>query len=702
MVEGRVRRVFTATMNRSRFMPIVCSAALMLTRPTTVESFAQENAPPETAPSAVNKDSSAQFDALLERLRKENPGEYQKVRQLAEKDRSAALRFLRARFADQAPQQNLEPPDKAPAESVTKKTTPAADPLPARMEPFTKIETLRVGEFAIDLCHRKDGAFGLGEIRRGELSIRRADFLVTWQVDGKFPVFERRDGATIRLRNPTATLRFTPETRECAGTTFIGFRMQFNTERGPIVETASWELAGTTRGLSCFDGYRGWHAPPQWMRADAVPMTNPKLMPSLLQGTGFQFEHGNAGALLHFHTSLGDRLQNVSRGEALEFQTTFSGISTVDRFIFVASGDSRINLWSRAYEVVYAELRRALQIPEREPEIFLQWPPFRRKGFRETARQCAAITAQEGFTSAFIDVIWDNADFHGGAKNMNVWDYVVCEGYGGEAGLKELMDECKRSNLRVMAWLPAGHLWSKSSVWESHPDWILLNPRGEKFVNPAGGIWHGALDTGFHDYFRDRVVEVVKRFGIDGLWLDTHLAYAQQMRPADHAARLARMYVDFARAGARQLLVEGDASAIGSYAIAIGDDWEKEWDKVPAPDLYYGAMLAAGSMNPRFYLNHFRRYVAAGAPWIIHWDFLFSAKLGGDDVEAARREVRQVLRDYKRVKDRMTHRFAHVDGSGYTWTNDRDKMKVVWLLKEGQLPDGRKGEAGQVYLIEAK
>jgi len=50
----------------------------------------------------------------------------------------------------------------------------------------------------------------------------------------------------------------------------------------------------------------------------------------------------------------------------------------------------------------------------------------------------------------------------------------------------------------------------------------------------------------------------------------------------------------------------------------------------------------------------------------------------------------------------MTHRFAHVDGSGYTWTNDRDKMKVVWLLKEGQLPDGRKGEAGQVYLIEAK
>lgn len=688
-------------MNRSSFMSL-CSLALILARPAIFESLAQDNALTKAAPSVAGKDASGEFDALLERLRKENPGEHEKVRQLTEKDRAAALRFLRARFADPAAQKNVEPPAKLPAENATKKSKPAADPLPTRAEQFTKTETLRVGEFAIELCRRDDGAFGLGGIRRGDLLIRRADFLVTWQVEGKSPAFERRSGLTIYLRDPAATLTFTPEKHECAGTAFVGFHVQVKAERGPIVETASWELGGTTRGLSYFDGYRGWHGPPQWVRADAVPLTNPKLMPSLLQGTGFQFEHGDAGALLHFHTSLGDRLQNVSRGEALEFQTTFNGATTVDRFIFVASGDSRINLWTRAYEVAYAELRRALRLPAREAEIFLQWPPFSRKGFRETARQCAAITAQEGFTGASIDVIWDNADFHGGAKNMNVWDYVVCEGYGGETGLQALMDECKKNNLRVMAWVPAGHLWSKSPVWENHPDWILLNQRGERFVNPAGGIWHGALDTGFHDYFHDRVMGAVRQFGLDGLWLDTHLSYAQQTRPSDHAARLARMYCDFARAGARQLLVEGDASAIGSYAIAIGDDWEKEWGKVPEPNLYYGATLAAGSMNPRFYLNHFRRYVAAGAPWIINWDFLFSTKLGGDDVEAARREVRQVLRDYKRVKDRMTHRFVHADGSGYTWTNDRDKTKIIWLLEAGQLLDGRKGEAGQVYLMEGK
>lgn len=580
----------------------------------------------------------------------------------------------------------------------TAKRKAVPGPLPARNERFTKIETLQVGEFAVDLCRRDDGAFGLGEIRHGTTPVRRADFLITWQVDGEFPRFERRNGSSVFLREPPAKLIFSPERRECAGTKFAGFHLQFNAERGPIVETASWELGGATRGLSYFDGYRGWHAPPEWMHADVVPTTNPKLMPSLMEGAGFQFQHGNSGALLHFHTTLGDRLRNASRGEALEFETAFHGTPTVDRYIFITSGDSRINLWTRAYEVAHAELRRTFGLPERAREIFLQWPPFSRKGFRETARQCAAVTAREGFTGASIGVIWDNADFHGGAKNMNVWDYALCEGYGGEAGLKALAEECKSHNLEIIAWVSAGHLWSQSPVWKAHPDWVLLNQRGEKFVNPAGGIWHGALDTGFHDYFRDRVVDAVRRFGLKGLWLDTHLSYAQQTRPPDHAAKLAAIYRDFIKAGAQHLLVEGDASAIGTYAIAISDDW----DKVPDPDLYYGAMLAGGSMDPQFYLSHFRRYVAAGAPWIIDWDFLFTTKLHGEDLDAARSELRRVLQDYRRVKDRMVHRFAHADGSGYTWTNDRDRTKVIWLLKDAALPDGRLGKAGEVHLLEAR
>lgn len=56
----------------------------------------------------------------------------------------------------------------------------------------------------------------------------------------------------------------------------------------------------------------------------------------------------------------------------------------------------------------------------------------------------------------------------------------------------------------------------------------------------------------------------------------------------------------------------------------------------------------------------------------------------------------QVVQDYRRVKDRMVHRLENVDGSGYTWTNDRDASRVVWLLKDAVSPGGRRGKAGGV------
>ena len=212
----------------------------------------------------------------------------------------------------------------------------------------------------------------------------------------------------------------------------------------------------------------------------------------------------------------------------------------------------------------------------------------------------------------------------------------------------------------------------------------------------------GDLNTGFHDYFRDRLAGVVREFRLDGLWMDSHLAYAQQFQSPAHGVKLAAVYHRFLQAGARNLIFEGDASAFGSYGIAIGEDWEKAWGKMPSAELYYGATLMAGSMSPQFYLAHARRFFAAGAPWVISWDFLGSSKVSGPEVEEARREIRAVTDDYRRVKDLMVHRFVHDDGSGYTWTNDRDAAKVVWLMRDAVLPDGRQGREGKVYVVRSR
>jgi hypothetical protein len=207
---------------------------------------------------------------------------------------------------------------------------------------------------------------------------------------------------------------------------------------------------------------------------------------------------------------------------------------------------------------------------------------------------------------------------------------------------------------------------------------------------------YGDLHTGFGDYFRDRSLAAIETFGFDGLWMDSHLSCAGQPRDRPNSQRLAALYCDYIRAGARQLIVEGDASVFGSYGIGI----DESWGQIPSPDLYCNSTMLGWGNDPSLYLRHFRRYVAAGAAWVVSWDFLFSPKLSGPDWDAARREVRAVLRDYAAVKDLMVHRFAHADGSGYTWTNDRDARQVVWLLADAPLPDGRSGVAGTVYVLD--
>src|SRR5262245_51375075 len=78
-----------------------------------------------------------EFAGLLERLRKENPGEYAKVVELAKTDRPAALRFLRERFGTKGEKPNAEKkPEPGAGNLFQGKAKPADTPLPARRERF--------------------------------------------------------------------------------------------------------------------------------------------------------------------------------------------------------------------------------------------------------------------------------------------------------------------------------------------------------------------------------------------------------------------------------------------------------------------------------------------------------------------------------------------------------------------------------------
>ena len=174
-------------------------------------------------------------------------------------------------------------------------------------------------------------AFGLGEIRRGTLPLRRADFLITWQVNGQLPSFDRRDGLTIALRAPAATLTFAAEPRDCAGTHFIGLQMQSGPRevpssrrpRGNSAASHSWTdllrwIPGLARATAMAAG--GRRAADQ-SEAPAFAAARDRL------SIRIQWSR----CAVHFHTTPGDSLRNASRGEALEFETTLHGPTAIDR-----------------------------------------------------------------------------------------------------------------------------------------------------------------------------------------------------------------------------------------------------------------------------------------------------------------------------------------------------------------------------------
>jgi len=143
-------------MKLSILMPVAFAVALILERSAKMESFAQSDTKAKIAPSLGSMDSSAEFEALLEHLRKENSGDYEKVRPLAEKRLRGGPAILAHAIRRSGSETERQPARQSSGRERGDKDPAASQPLPARVERFSKIETLQVGEFAIDICRRDE------------------------------------------------------------------------------------------------------------------------------------------------------------------------------------------------------------------------------------------------------------------------------------------------------------------------------------------------------------------------------------------------------------------------------------------------------------------------------------------------------------------------------------------------------------------
>ncbi|MGH7151863.1 MAG: hypothetical protein ACREIU_14250 [Planctomycetota bacterium] len=634
------------------------------------------------------------YDSLLERLRADDPGAYEKVLSL---DRETGLRFLREKYS------GTPAPAKTPAPSPPG-TGAARDRYQARA-------TLEVGGATIEVADE-----GLGRVEVEGLALRSPEGLRRFG-DARFV---SRDGSTVRWDR--AKTVFEPVDETFAGARFQGFReiwtFRANEPFEQVEARGSWELGGTTEGLLANDGYRGWAAPPSLRRFSAEAHSTPeKLRTGKHSGAGFAFQASTEGALVQFAGArsadgriVGDVLEQekASGDPRLDFRWTFV-FAPAEEIVLPALWTLRVtgpqdaeSLWAAAFEFVRSKISAELGLRVPDPVTTCAWPPFDAShGFRTRLAECLDTTVREGFRCVLLDSIWRRAE--GLAKHLVTAELVVSAEYGGVEGLRELVSACHAKGLEVIAWAPAGHLQGgtrlgESPVFQEHPDWKLRRRDGSELLLFGGDLQWGDLGTTFRGYFVSSLRAASNGTKLDGFWLDSYettagSAHWPEGRSRPLADALLGTLADLYAGGVRRLLTEG------SSVLSLYSTWTFD-SPVEDPGLLYRSMLAGNYAEPRTYEERYFAACAADAPWIVPFEILYGAKVesaAGGEVAAARTRIRETNRLFQEHRSRM--RFRRTVPLGYEYRNAEGGGRLLWALRAGTLPDGRKVRPGEVLLL---
>ncbi|BAZ41508.1 hypothetical protein NIES4101_74740 [Calothrix sp. NIES-4101] len=90
--------------------------------------------------------------------------------------------------------------------------------------------------------------------------------------------------------------------------------------------------------------------------------------------------------------------------------------------------------------------------------------------------------------------------------------------------LSGLVEQAHRQKLRIIPWFEYGLLIPKNhSIVKRHPNWLTANQRGET-VSSDGMSWLNPCHPEVQKFITDLIVDVVKRYPVDGIQLDDHFA----------------------------------------------------------------------------------------------------------------------------------------------------------------------------------
>lgn len=145
----------------------------------------------------------------------------------------------------------------------------------------------------------------------------------------------------------------------------------------------------------------------------------------------------------------------------------------------------------------------------------------------ENIKETVALCKQSGITDIFV-VVWNKARTMYPSEIMQKeFGIPIAEEFVGRDPLQELITEAHAEGLKVHAWFEYGFASSNKQnggiILEKYPEWAAKDKDGKLLVSSNGFEWMNAIHPGPQEFMMSLIMEVVRKYDVDGIQGDDRL-----------------------------------------------------------------------------------------------------------------------------------------------------------------------------------
>ncbi len=187
-------------------------------------------------------------------------------------------------------------------------------------------------------------------------------------------------------------------------------------------------------------------------------------------------------------------------------------------------GFEEINNTINEFVVKYLQ-PRIIKLKNKPTFVYNTWNPFRSAVNDSLIHTVAKAAAECGIQEFIIDDGWQINE--GSKTNDKGWghnygDWLVDKSKFPN-GLKSTFDYIKSLGMRPGLWISVATATGDSKVFQEHPEWFIINKDGQPanlHTEKPDQVYTACLGTGWFDYIKDKILNLVKNYGLAYVKLD--------------------------------------------------------------------------------------------------------------------------------------------------------------------------------------